>query len=131
MLFYLLVEIRCPPYDLAFSTSLQPSFMMLTKHLYNLFRSYIINGRIRAPPEFELSEMIATFQMHAKTHRRAVQSKFKNWAKRMAVENGKLVLANSRKLILAKEDCDKLIMNLHSDKHFSIEIIIFQVKLFY
>lgn len=103
------------------------SFMMLSEHLYSTFIQYILNGRTRAPPETDLTEMLPTFQFGARTDRRALQSKFKSWAKRMNYENGFLTLINTGKIILPKERCDELIMRLHSDEHCNIEIIISQV----
>ena len=106
------------------------SFMMLNEHLYDIFVQYILSGRSRAPPETELIEMLQTFQFGAKTDRRALQSKFKSWAKRMTFKDGCLVLANTGKIIIPKEICDDLIMHLHSEKHTDIENVINQVKIF-
>lgn len=104
------------------------SFMMLNEQLYDVFVQYIVNGRTRAPPETELIEMLPTFQFGAKRDRRAIQSKFKSWAKRMNFENGCLVLAITGKIIIPKEICDDLIMHMHAEKHTGIENIINQVN---
>ncbi|GIY14891.1 hypothetical protein CEXT_783781 [Caerostris extrusa] len=68
--------------------------------------------------------MVPTFQYGAKTDRRALQSKFKSWAKRMTVFNGDLVLANSKKVILPLEKCEELIIFLHSQEHMSVDRIV-------
>lgn len=107
------------------------SFMMLNEQLYDVFVQYILNGRCRAPPETELIEMLPTFQVGAKRDRRALQSKFKSWAKRMNFENGCLVLANTGKIIIPKEICDDLIMHMHLEKHTDLENIIHEVTYFY
>ncbi|KAG8197243.1 hypothetical protein JTE90_007495 [Oedothorax gibbosus] len=101
---------------------------MLTEHLYTLFKLYITNGRIRAPPEWELRDLIPTFQRGCKTNRRAVQCKFKSWAKRMSVENGNLVLASSGKVIVPKEKYEELVMDLHSNNHMPINLIAFKIQ---
>lgn len=107
------------------------SFMMLNEQLYDVFVQYILNGRSRAPPETDLIEMLSTFQFGAKRDRRAVQSKFKSWAKRMNFEKGCLVLANTGKIIIPKEICDDLIMRMHSEKHTGLENIINKVIFFF
>ncbi|KAF8771149.1 hypothetical protein HNY73_018601 [Argiope bruennichi] len=105
------------------------NFSMLTERLHILFKRYIINGRVRAPPEFELKDMIPTFQQGAKTNRRALQSKFKSWAKRMTVISGNLVLSSSGKVIIPQERCEEIIMEFHRDNHMGINKIITQVFL--
>lgn len=100
------------------------SSMMLTEHLYQILAEYIVQGRSRAPPETELIEMLPTFQFGARTDRRALQSKFKSWAKRLYLENGYLTLMNSGKIVIPKEKCDNLVMYLHSDKHHNIDDVI-------
>lgn len=102
---------------------------MLSERLYDIFVQYILSGRTRAPPEIDLLEMIPTFQFGAKTDRRALQSKFKSWAKRMNYENGCLVLINSGKLIIPREKCDHLIMVMHSKEHHSINKVISLVSI--
>ncbi|CAL1284101.1 unnamed protein product [Larinioides sclopetarius] len=72
--------------------------------------------------------MIPTFQLGAKTHRRALQSKFKSWAKRMAVLNGNLVLSSSGKIIIPQERCEEIVMELHLDNHTSINNVITQIQ---
>ncbi|GFR05583.1 uncharacterized protein TNCT_98501 [Trichonephila clavata] len=104
------------------------NFSMLTEYLHNLFKRYIINGRVRAPPEYELTDMIPTFQLGAKTNRRALQSKFKSWARRMTVINGNLVLSSSGKIIIPQEKCEELIMELHSKKHLSVDQVVAQIQ---
>lgn len=112
---------------------LQPAtnFSMLTEYLHFLFKHYIINGRMRAPPEFDLRDMIPTFQLGAKTNRRALQSKFKSWAKRMEVLNNNLVLASSGKIIIPQERCEEIVLRLHRDNHMGIDKIITQVSNFF
>ncbi|GFS55308.1 uncharacterized protein TNCV_1626422 [Trichonephila clavipes] len=100
---------------------------MLTEYLHNLFKRYIINGRVRAPPEYELTDMIPTFQLGAKTNRRALQSKFKSWARRMTVINGNLVLSSSGKIIIPQEKCEELIMELHSKEHVTVDQVVAQL----
>ncbi|GIY85201.1 hypothetical protein CDAR_310201 [Caerostris darwini] len=104
------------------------NFSMLTLRLHRLFKRYILLGRLRAPPENELKDMVPTFQYGAKTDRRALQSKFKSWAKRMTVFNGDLVLANSKKVILPLEKCEELIIFLHSQEHMSVDRIVSNVS---
>ncbi|GFY55747.1 uncharacterized protein TNIN_494762 [Trichonephila inaurata madagascariensis] len=107
------------------------NFSMLTEYLHNLFKRYIINGRVRAPPEYELTDMIPTFQLGAKTNRRALQSKFKSWARRMTVINGNLVLSSSGKIIIPQEKCEELIMELHSKEHVNVDQVVAQVNFFF
>ncbi|GBL84949.1 hypothetical protein AVEN_42211-1 [Araneus ventricosus] len=110
--------------ELQFTTN----FSMLTEHLHILFKHYITDGRVRAPPEFQLRDMIPTFQQGAKTNRRALQSKFKSWAKRMTVLNGNLVLSSSGKIIIPQERCEEIVMELHRDDHMSINKVITQIQ---
>lgn len=106
------------------------SFTMLSEHLHELFIDYIISGRIRAPPEAELIEMLPTFQYGAKTDRRALQCKFKSWAKRMSYENGYLMLVSDGKIIIPQEKCEALVMHMHSEEHNDVEDVIAKVNLF-
>ncbi|GFS50756.1 uncharacterized protein NPIL_169751 [Nephila pilipes] len=72
--------------------------------------------------------MIPTFQLGAKTNRRALQSKFKSWARRMAVTNGNLVLSSTGKIIIPEEKCEKLIMEIHSKNHLSVDQVVAQIQ---
>ncbi|XP_035207752.1 uncharacterized protein LOC118182503 [Stegodyphus dumicola] len=104
------------------------NFMMLPEYLHSLFIRYIKNGRVRAPPEQELGELIQTFQQGAKTDRRALQSKFKSWARRMDVENENLKLSSTGKIIIPKEKCDNLVISIHSEKHIAVDKVIHKIQ---
>ncbi|XP_042894626.1 uncharacterized protein [Parasteatoda tepidariorum] len=104
------------------------NFIMLSRKMHLLFLRYILGGRLRAPPEADLTYLISTFQYGAKTDRRALQSKFKSWAKRMVVENYKLKLICSGKEIIPIEDSCKIVMDIHFQGHQSISQVIQQIQ---
>ncbi|KAG8200723.1 hypothetical protein JTE90_022333 [Oedothorax gibbosus] len=108
--------------------ALESNFMMLTRDLHFLFKKYIANSRLRCPPEKDLRDLIPTFNVGAQTHRRALQSKFRSWAKRMTVVNDTLFLARSKQEIIPQEMCEAVIMNLHSDNHIKIEYLILKIQ---
>lgn len=103
------------------------NFTMLSRKMHLLFLQYILDGRIRAPPEADLTFLVSTFQYGAKTDRRALQSKFKSWAKRMVVENNKLKLICTGKEIIPIEDSCEIVMRIHFQGHLSVDQVIKQV----
>ncbi|XP_023215556.1 serine/threonine-protein kinase pakD-like [Centruroides sculpturatus] len=105
---------------------------LLSENLYALFVNYIRSCRFRAPKAKQLTELIMTFQDGAKRDRRALQSKFKSWSRRMDVRetDGKLVIRQSGKEILPIEKCYSLVMELHcqTEEHRDIDCIVHEIR---
>ncbi|XP_067130663.1 ras-related protein RabX-like [Centruroides vittatus] len=117
------IRFECPKYMQGY---------LLSENMYALFVNYIRSYRFRVPKAKQLIELIGTFQDGAKRDRRALQSKFKSWSRRMDVRetDGKLIIQQSGKEILPIEKCYSIVMKLHcqTEEHRDIDCVVYEIR---
>ncbi|XP_064466950.1 uncharacterized protein LOC135378042 isoform X2 [Ornithodoros turicata] len=85
----------------------------LSRALHDRFVEYLKAGRRKVPPVTALNDLLPTFAVGAKCDRRAVQGKFKSWARRMWLSGGDTLMLGS-KVIVSREKFVAIAWSLHS-----------------
>lgn len=105
----------------------------LSEYLHGRFVEYLRAGRRKVPPAIHLSELICTFSAGAKCDRRALQGKFKSWAKRMWLSGDDTLMLGS-KVIVSRERFADIAWSFHTaspEHHLSVSEVALKVQSVY